>query len=219
MKPNIKCIYLVWRPGRSHRRIVIGKVKANKSEVSFQYIKEGVEEAHKSGFMCYPDFLDVNKKYTNKVLHSISQRLNDPGRTDIADYYKFWNISKKMTTDKIRLIAQTSGCLPTDNFEFLADFYGAKGVCLVSELAGLSNVPLENGTVSVGDKLTWTLEPANEYDKDAVAVYKDAVKIGYIKKIHNRLFHHKGSKRLNITVKKIEHNGHINKVFMDIKYL
>lgn len=219
MKPNIKCIYLVWRSGRSHRRIVIGKVKANKSEVSFQYIKEGVEEASKKGFICYPDFLDINKKYTENVLRSISQRLNDPGRTDIADYYKFWNIPNKMTSDKIRMIAQTGGCLPTDNFEFLADFYGAKGICLVSELAGLSNTPLENGTVKVGDKLTWALESDNEYDEEAVAVYKDTVKIGYIKKIHNRIFHHKGSRRLTIIVKKIEHNGHINKVFMDIKYL
>lgn len=48
----------------------------------------------------------------------------------------------------------------------------------------------------------------------AVAVYKGDMKIGYIKQVHNRLFHKKGSNRLKIKVEKVNRNGHINKAYL-----
>lgn len=219
MRPHIKRIYMVWRAGRSHRRIVVGEIKSNASSTTFRYIKDGVEEAKCAGFICYPDFPDTNKVYNTNILRILSQRLNNAERTDIADYYDFWQISKKETDSVLRVLSHTGGILPTDNFEFLADFYGAKGLSLVTELTGLSNNPLANDSIIEGDILDWRYEPANEYDKYAVAVYKNDKKLGYIKKIHSHVFYRKGSSRLCLAVKLIEHNGHINKAFLSVDYL
>lgn len=219
MKPRIKRIYMAWRPGRSHRRIIVGEVKANASSVSFSYIKENVEEARRYGFVCYPDFPDIDKTYDKNVLRVLSGRLNDSTRTDIGEYYSFWNITESVRKDVLGMLALTGGILPTDNFEFLPDFYSVKGLSIVSDLSGLSVSPLANGDVAEGDVLSWAVESDNEHDKEAVAVYKGTRKIGYIKRIHARMFHKRGSDRLKIVVKRIEHNGHINKVFMNIMYV
>lgn len=218
MRPRIKRIYMAWRAGRNHRRIIVGVIKANASSICLSYIKEGVEEARKYGFVCFPDFPDTDKVYKTNVMRVLSQRLNNSDRTDIGEYYAFWNIKERNRNDSLGMLALTGGILPTDNFEFLPDFYGVKGLAIVSDLSGLSENPLDNGDVAEGDILSWKTEPDNPYDKEAVAVYKGFRKIGYIKKIHTRVFHKKGSGRLKIVVRRIEHNGHINKVFMDIIY-
>lgn len=218
MKPRIKRIYMAWRAGRSRSRIIVGVIKANSSSVVFNYIKEGVDKAAQDGFVCFPDFPDTSKTYDVNILRVLSQRLNNADRTDIGEYYSFWNVREKYKDDKMCILAQTGGILPTDNFEFLPDFYGVKDLAIVSELTGLSGNPLNNGDVEEGDALTWKLEPQNKFDNEAVAIYKGERKIGYVKKIHNRMFHKKGSHKLSVRVKRIEHNGHINKVFMNIVY-
>ena len=206
---------MTWRAGRGHRRIIVGEIRSNASTTYFKYIREGVENAKKDGFICYPDFPEISKTYNTNVLRILSQRLNDSERTDINLYYDFWEIPKNCIKDPYRLLAYTGGILPTDNFEFLVDFYGTKNVSLVTELTGLSiHSPISTGELSEGDKLIWKLEPENQYDKYAVRIYKNNKFIGYVKKIHNHLFYKKGSRFLTVSIKKIEHNGHIKKVFL-----
>lgn len=210
---------MIWRAGRSHSRIIVGIIKSNASVTTFRYIKDGVNIAKEEGFTCYPDFPDLSKIYDTNILRILSQRLNNADRTDIAEYYDFWEISPKEKHDVLYILAHTGGLLPTDNFEFLADFYGVKGLSLVTELTGLSENPISNDTIKEGDVLKWKREPTNKYDIDAVVVYKGEQKLGYIKKIHNRIFNKKGSSRLKITVKHIEHNGHINNAFLSVNYI
>lgn len=106
--------------------------------------------------------------------------------------------------------------LPTDSFEFLAEYYGAKGVRFVSELTGLTSNPLDNGILHEGDELEWKREPENKYDSKAVLLLKDGRALGYVKKIHSRVFYLLDSHRLKAKVKKIEYNGHLSRVFIVI---
>ena len=214
MYPRIKRIFMAWRAGRSHRRIIVGEIKSNASATIFKYIKDGVEEAKKEGFVCYPDFPEIEKTYDTNVLRILSQRLNDSERTDINHYYDFWEIPQNCVRDTYRLLAYTGGILPTDNFEFLVDFYGTKNISLVTELTGLSTRTISNDELNEGDKLEWKLEPNNQYDNFAVGIYKKGKMLGYVKKIHSHLFYKKGGYFLSVRVKRIEHNGHINKVFL-----
>jgi len=218
MYPRIKRIFMAWRSGRGHSRIIVGEIKSNASETVFRYIKDGVKTAREEGFVCYPDFPEIDKTYNTNVLRILSQRLNDSERTDIKHYYEFWKIPKSCIRNTYRLLAYTGGILPTDNFEFLAEFYGTKNISLVTELASLSVRKISNEELSVGDQLVWKLEPNNKYDHYAVAIYKGDKMIGYAKKIHSRIFYRKGSRLLSVMVKRIEHNGHINKVFLQISY-
>jgi len=210
---------MVWRPGRGTRRIVVGAIRRKSGELIFEYSKEGVKEAQESGFVCYPDFPDLDKTYDTNILRTLSLRLNDPERTDIEDYYSFWEIPSTSRRDPYRVLSHTGGVLPTDNFEFLAEFYGAKGLALVTDMSGLTHRKLDGDSISEGDLLTWKREPDNPQDDKAVAVYKGTEKIGYIKKIHSHVFYKKGSDLLQVRVKRIEHNGHINKVFLSINYM
>lgn len=215
MYPKIRQIVVTWRQGRGSSRIPIAIVKKNESEgMSFRYIAEGVELAKKSGFVCYPDFTDTNKVYTLNIQQILSHRLNSPERPDIEKYYDFWEIPEESRGDVFRMLAYTQGQLPTDNFEFLAQYYTVSKVRFVSEITGFSEMPLETGTLREGCELEWKLEPRNEFDKYAVALYYESQMIGHIKRIHNDVFHLRNAGVLKVKVKKLEQNGHINKAYI-----
>lgn len=217
MKRYIKQIYLIWRRGRSERRIKVGRILRNQTEgVRFMYLPEGVKEAVEKGFKMYPDFPDPNKMYQNNVLEIFSQRLNNTERSDIQKYYDYWEISPEMKNDKYYVLAQTQGLLPTDTFEFLAEYYPVKGLRFTSEICGLTKKQLPSGTLKEGDMLQWKLEPSNPYDRYAVKLYKDGKELGYVKAIHSKVFHDSKYKNFEVKVKSVEENGHINRVFISI---
>lgn len=218
MSKDIANIKLAWRKGAGFPRIIIGIIKRNAFGVSFSYIPEGLEEAKKNGFITYTDFPDETKVYTEGVLDIFGLRLNKSERGDIQKYYDYWEINPKYKDDKYYLLAHTQGMLPTDNFEFLADFYPTKELSFTSELCGLTKLQLSKDTLEEGDELRWEKEPSNEYDKYAVKVFKGDIFVGHIKKVHSRIFYKKCRGKLKITVKSINRNGHLNRAFIKISF-
>ena len=217
MKSYIRQIYLVWRKGKSERRIKVGRILRNKTEgVRFIYIKEGVEEAQNSGFTSYPDFPNPDIIYKKNVLEIFSQRLTNTERSDIQKYYDYWDISTELREDKYYVLAQTQGLLSTDNFEFLAEYYPVRNLKFTSEICGLTSRKLQNNTLNEGDILQWKLEPSNPYDRYAVKLYKDNIDLGYVKLIHSKVFHISKYKKFTVKVKSVERNGHINRVFISV---
>lgn len=200
--------------GKGHRRIPVAIIKSNTSQTTFKYIKNGVEKAKKEGFVCFPDFPDTEKIHSINVLKILSLRINDSERSDIEDYYKFWEVPVSVQKDTYRLLAYTQGILPTDNFEFLAEYYGVEGIRFVSELTSLSINTLDNKCINEGDELEWKQERDNEFDTCAVSVYKNGVKLGYVKRIHSHVFYLPYSQNIRIRVKKIEHNDYISRAFI-----
>jgi hypothetical protein len=77
---------------------------------------------------------------------------------------------------------------------------------------------LETGIINVGDKLIWKLEKENTIDPFAVRVFKENISLGYIKLVHSRVFHKKLKSDLKITIKSIDQNGSINRVFVKISF-
>ena len=217
MKRYIKHIYLVWRRQHGDRRIKVGILRKNNTQgVTFNYIMEGVSEAIKYGFSGFPDFPDVHTVYDRNVLETFSLRLNDPGRADIDKYYEYWEIAPKHLNDRYYVLAQTQGLLPTDNFEFIAEYNPIKDLKFISEISGLSHIDIPANTIKVGDELSWTFED-NKYDKFAVALYKGKQKLGYVKIVHNKLFYESKYKKFKITIKSIEQNDKINRAFISIQ--
>lgn len=218
MNKGIAHIYLAWRKGAGFPRIIIGVMKRSAAGVTFSYIKEGLEEAKKDGFITYTDFPDENKVYTEGVLDIFGLRLNKSEREDIQRYYDYWEIDPKLKDDKYYLLAHTQGLLPTDNFEFLADYNPVKDLSFTTELCGLTKLQLSRDTLNEGDILTWVKEPDNCYDKFAVKVYKGDTFVGYIKKIHSRIFYKNCRSKLKITVKSLNRNGHLNRAFIKVSF-
>lgn len=209
-------IQLIWRPGKGSRRIPIGKIRKNVSEgVRFQYNKKGIEEAMKLGFKHYEGFPDTNseKIYAENVIDIFGQRLIRSERADLKEFYDFWNIDFKRRNSKFYMLAFTQGLLPTDNFEFLADFNPVNSLSFVTEITNLSEAQISSDTLSVGDILSYELEPNNPYDKKAVKIFKGDIYLGHIKLIHSRVFH-KTQKQFELIVQGIEKNGVLKRVFV-----
>ena len=218
MSKGIAHIYLAWRKGAGYPRIIIGVIKRNTFGVTFSYLQNGLDEAKKEGFVTYTDFPDEKKVYTEGVLDIFGLRLNKSEREDIQKYYDYWEIDPQFKDDKYYLLAHTQGLLPTDNFEFLADFNPVKGISFTSELCFLTKLQLPKDTLEEGDELTWIKEPQNVHDRYAVKVYKGDTFVGYIKKVHSHIFYKKCRNKLKITVKSLNRNGHLNRVFIRISF-
>lgn len=207
-------IQLIWRPGKGSGRISVGTIKKNETDgVRFQYNKHGVEEAKKVGFVHYEGFPDTEKIYTENVLQIFGQRLIKSERTDSKDFYDFWNIDISKAHHKFYMLAFTQGLLPTDNFEFLADFNPVKNLSFVTEITNLTTSRISSDKVSVGDVLRYELEPENQYDNCAVKVFKNDLYLGHIKLIHCNVFH-KTKKKFSLQVQGIEKNGVIKRIFL-----
>lgn len=219
MKRYIKHIFLVWRRQPGDRRIKVGILRRSSTQgVIFRYILEGVNEAIKYGFSGFPDFPDIQATYINNVLERFSLRLNDPEREDIDKYYKYWEIEPSHISDRYYVLAQTQGLLPTDNFEFLAEYNPIKDLKFITEICGLSHIELKKDTIKEGDELSWTFEK-NKYDKFAVALYKGKQKLGYVKIVHNKLFYESKYRKFKIVVKSVEQNGKISRAFISVQTL
>jgi hypothetical protein len=162
----------------------------------------------------YEGFPDVNKVYSENVLRIFGQRIMRTDRHDIDDFFDFWQINKKFRDDPLYMLAYTQGMLPTDNYEFLASFNPVKDLSFVSEISGLSRNEIAPGTVKVGDLLTVIKEPLNKQDDKAVKLFKGDIDLGYVKTVHSRVFYK--APNLKVTVRKVEQNGKINRIFIKV---
>jgi len=106
--------------------------------------------------------------------------------------------------------------VPTDNFEFLADYKLISNLHFLTEIAGLTKKSIPKGTLHVGDSLRYELEPENENDKFAVKVFLGDLDLGYIKKYHSKVFHEAGSDKMKLSVRAIDQNGVLKRVFVKV---
>ncbi len=215
MKIKVREILLSWRKERGSRRKVVGVLKRTATTgITFRYLKKGALEAKEEGFKEYPGFpLDFNKIYQENDLDIFSLRLIPFDRKDNLKLIEFWEAQG--VTDKFDLLALTQGMLPTDNFEFLGNFNPQKNFRFVTDLAGLSHIKLENGSVKIGDKLTYIFKENRKSLKGrAVIVFKGEMKVGFIKIVHDNIFLNSKNKRLSLTVKEVEQNGMIKNIFV-----
>ncbi|MFL5742677.1 MAG: HIRAN domain-containing protein [Flavisolibacter sp.] len=209
-------IFLSWRQGQGSRRHIVGVLREEAGKYVFSYDQDAVELALTQGFRPYTEFPDINTTYNGNTLDIFAQRLTRTERPDIQSFYDFWEIEPQFRNDKFYLLGHTQGLLPTDNFEFLADYNPVDGIHFLTELAGLSQLKLPKDSLEIGDSLTFVAEKDNKYDPEAVKVFKDGTEVGYIKKIHCRVFHKPGAEDLKLTVKAIDKNGFIKRAFIKV---
>lgn len=209
-------IYLVWRKGAGHGREIVGTLeRGREGNIFFSYVPN-IDEMTKKGFTPYLELQDLHKTYNGNVVDIFAQRLTKADRPDISRFYDFWEVDRQQADDKFYLLGKTQGLVPTDNFEFLAEYHMEPGVHFLTEIAGLSMRKIERGQIVNGDFLTFRLEPSNESDPFAVKVFKHDLPIGYIKKVHSRIFYEKEASKLRLMVKALEQNGTIKRIFVKV---
>lgn len=210
-------IHLVWRKGLGERRHAVGILqKLPDGRNVFEYSPDASELQEKEGFTPYTEFQELKKRYNGNVAEIFGQRLMKTDRPDVASFFKFWEVDLDKAQDKFYLLGKTQGLVPTDNFEFLAEYNLTSKTHFLTELAGLSKYKLEKGKALIGDMLRFELEKENPYDTYAVKVFKDDLFIGYIKKYHNKIFHEPGAEKLKLTIKALDQNGTIKRLFIKV---
>ncbi len=210
-------IYLSWRKGQGSSRHIVGVLnQSSDGQFAFSYDNPAVEKAKEDGFTPYTEFADITQSYNGNVLDIFAQRLIKSERPDIQTFYDFWEIEPQFKDDKFYLLGHTQGLQPTDNFEFLADYNIVEGLHFLTELAGLSSHQLPAGTLKEGDVLRFELDDKNEYDSEAVTVFKGDTEVGHIKRIHCKVFRKPGAEKLKLSVKSVDKNGLIKKAFIKV---
>lgn len=208
-------IYLAWRKGSGSRRHIVGLLeKDNDNNVTFKYLPEAKALRNKEGFIPYFEFQNLDKIYDVNVLSIFSHRLIKTDRPDVKNFLDFWEVNPDKADDKFYLLGKTQGLTATDNFEFLAEYHTTTDLHFLTDISGLSYAQIPRNFVKNGDLLQYALEKDNEHDKEAVIVTFNGTKLGYIKRIHCRVFQE--APNLLLSVKAIEQNGVIRKIFIKV---
>ncbi len=212
-------IYLAWRKGAGARRFIVGLLERQPDgNHTFRYLPEAKKLVFTEGFLPYFEFQDLDTVYDRNVVAIFAQRLMKPERPDIDKFYEFWEVDPSQAEDRFYILGKTQGLVATDNFEFLAEYELSSQTHFLTDIAGLSHYQHPKGAVKIGDTLHVELERDNENDPDAVKVFTGELALGYIKKIHCRVFQQHHANKLELTVKDIEQNGIIRKIFVRVAH-
>lgn len=216
---HIRKIYLSWRPGVGESRFIVGLFQRNViSGVEFNYYKDTVKLAKKAGFNYYAGLSNIDKKYTENdgISNILKNRIIDRTRPDSVKYLSFWEADNS-NFDEFDILALTQGWIPTDNFEFLGVYYPEKNFSFVTDLASVRKRNLSNSDITESEYFRFEREPNNQHDKHAVKILNsNNLTIGYIKQIHNRFFYNLRNSRPLLTLRAVEKNSIIKRVFLKI---
>lgn len=207
--------YLAWRKGSGSRRHIVGLLERDHdNNITFHYVPEAKNLKLTEGFIPYFEFQNLDKTYDLNVLSIFAHRLIKTDRPDVQSFLDFWEVSANKVDDKFYLLGKTQGLTATDNFEFLAEYQHQKDLPFLTDISGLSYEKIPKDFIKAGDILQYSFENDNEYDKEAVVVSYQGTKLGYIKRIHCWIFQKLNN--LSLTVKAIEQNGIIRKIFVKV---
>lgn len=216
-------IYLTWKKGVDEKRHIIGMLKKENDNYSFLYLQENLDTAKKDGFLNYPAFDDVNKKYTENVLEVFSRRLINPTRPDYDKFLSYW-CAMEYKGNIFALLGLTGAKLLTDNFEFIAPHAEVPAVFYtnMSWLSKSTDVVREEVRASdlyeVNKHLSLQIDENNDYDTNAVEILYKQQKLGYLKSIHceNVAAALRAGKSVSVGVKNIIRNGTIKEILLRI---
>lgn len=179
-----KSLWLIWKEPKERRRYIIGTLTYKNNHYYFKYVNPELEEAKKVGFIEFPGFSDLNKKYESKgsLFPNITTRLLNKARPDYLQMLNTYGLDINSTS--IEILEKTKGRLLTDNFEFVPAFDKNK---IEFEVAGTSHrndINEWKNLLKINDNLILEKEPNNKYDQYAIKIiYENNHKkyhIGYV---------------------------------------
>jgi len=172
-------LLLSWQEPASRLRYTIGVVSKEAGGVCFRYLQgTELEKARECGFRGYPAFHNFGSEYRLGVMESFMTRLPPRSREDFGKFLDYWHIDNDTDISDFALLVYTGAVLPRDGFRFLPVFPKVSYLEFVVEVAGFR---YHGESCDVGGSVHFSLEPDNETDPMAVAVFCGGdEKIGYI---------------------------------------
>jgi len=183
MNKNKLC--LLWQNKKSRNWYHVGNLIYENNKYFFKYqveqSKRNVFEALDNGYRLHPTFPNVQQTYESEVLFSaFARRLPQKSRKDYRVILKKLGVTKESTDFEIMSI--TGGTINSDNYEFVKPIeHDGTKFKLDFYLRGWRHYNNDTTHLKADDELFLVMDPENEYDDDAVAIYKNnEKKIGYV---------------------------------------
>lgn len=183
-------LYLTWQSNINKKsRYCVGTIKrmyTDEVEFSYNTGTTQFEEALKEGFKGYPAFKISNEPYTMGVLSTFMKRLPPRSRKDFKKYLVNHHLDIDFSGTDYELISHTGIQLPSDGFDIIPDLSDAQiPFDYMMEVAGTRhNLSLEDfESLPIGSSIQLESEPENEWDCDAIAMYSNSKKIGYLNRL------------------------------------
>ena len=223
-----KQLLLTWQAPQGEscggKRCVVAELRRKNIEsnhITFHYLSDtkDYKEAITKGFSGYPAFSLDKTEHNHDVLAAFARRIPSRKRGDFIEYLSYWNISAEAgkSMSDFALMGYTGAGLPSDGFNLIHTYEEATPPCeLILEIAGFRHEifamqMLENGALHKDSVVTFRLEPENEHDSNAVAIYAaNDVKIGYVKTKQGIVFE-RYIDNSEISANIVQINGHEDK--------
>lgn len=196
-------LLLVWQGGEGSTRsryTVAELLRPPDSAVELHYLVDAPDfvQARAEGFFAFPAFRKVGQRYHLGVVETFMRRLPPRTRGDYAKYLEQFRLRPETQISDFALLAYTGAKLPSDGFSIIDPLDPPVQQCdAMIEVAGFrhaSQIPLAE--VRIGEPVRFTPEPDNQHDTNAVAVYVQEQKIGYVPRQQTngiRMWHNSGA--------------------------
>lgn len=182
-------LWLVWQPGfgasRPRTRRIVGEILPGEGG-TFRYFDNTEEflRAREEGFEGYPAFKLSHAEYRHNqnVLDAFLRRLAPRSRDDFADYLRMYRLPIPFPGSDFALLGYTGARLPGDGFEIVPDLSNAEPPFeLLIEIAGFRHqTDISLDQIAVGQKVTFLPDPENVTDDQAIAVFHELGRIGFV---------------------------------------
>lgn len=185
-------LWLIWKNPTTRRRFRVGTLSFDiaKKKYEFTYTNPELADALKEGFVSFPGFNDLKKKYeSEKLFINITSRFPNPERPDYLEILNSYNLNSESTNEEI--LEATKGRLMTDSFEFVPEFDKNKIEFDLAGIRHLGNFDKVKNIIQTNDELSLKPEPNNPHDSFAVKVcYKmegnQEIELGYVPRYYSR---------------------------------
>lgn len=189
-------LLMTWQPLEDEaprtRRVIGVVLRRVNGTFGFRYLSdtEDFRKAVAAGFKGFPAFKETSGEINQGVLEALMRRLPPRKREDFADYLALHQLPNPFKASDFALLGYTRARLPSDGFELVPVFSPDNVPCeLIIELAGTRHVfGAEVVGLSVGDPITFQLDPENPVDQDSVVALHYGRQVGYVNRALRDVF-------------------------------
>lgn len=183
-----KKLLLTWQDKLTRSRYIIAELINNGLTVDLRYLIDtpDYQSALAKGFEGYPAFPIINEKIFKDVLNVFLRRLPPRSRGDFGLYLESIRILPTAEISDFALLGYSGAKLPDDDFFIVHPFENeTQSFEFLTLIQGLRHYPeaidlVENKKISTDSEVYFVREPENIFDTQAIAIYFNNTKLGFV---------------------------------------
>lgn len=182
-------LYLTWQPqdeqAKTRTRRVVAEIRLNDVGASvFKYLKgtADFEQAELAGFKGFPAVDMKVGESSSGIIETLLRRLPPRKREDFADFLRLHRLPNPFPYSDLALLGYTGARLPSDGFSLVPIFPVDVVPCeYILEVAGFRHADgADISKIGEGDQVELVIDRENPVDHDAIGIFHNGIRIGYV---------------------------------------